>query len=149
MRGWVSFCFLAPAWLARRRFQPGSIVLAVLVALACSLVSVSSPAQINVALQANGGVASASSSYASGGAVFPPSGANDGDRLGLQWGNGGGWNDATTDAFPDWLQITFSGVKSVSEIDVFTVQDAFTAPVTPTLAMTFTQYGITAFEVQY
>jgi hypothetical protein len=100
----------------------------------------------NVALAANGGVATASSTFSAG---FPVGAVNNGERKGLTWGAGGGWNDATSGVYPDWVQITFNGQKSINEIDVFTLQDNFTAPVEPTTAMTFSQYGITAFDVQY
>ncbi|MEJ2173867.1 MAG: S8 family serine peptidase [bacterium] len=102
--------------------------------------------RINVALQSNGGVASASSSYSAG---FPATAVNDGDRKGLNWGNGGGWNDGTPNKYPDWVQVQFSGVQTIDEIDVFTLQDAYGAPVEPTESMTFGSYGITAFEVQH
>src|SRR5205823_5831673 len=74
---------------------------------AAALVSVTatSAASVNVAAQANGGVATASSAFS---ASYAPSGANNGDRKGLNWANGGGWNDATPGVFPDWLQISFS-----------------------------------------
>src|SRR5206468_3459831 len=71
------------------------------------------------------------------------------DRKRLNWNNGGGWNDATADVYPDWLQIDFNGSKSIDEIDVFTIQDDPASPAEPTLNMTFVNYGITAFEVQY
>ena len=101
---------------------------------------------INVAAQTNGGVATASSTYD---ATHPPSGANNGDRKGLNWTSGGGWGDGTGGVFPDWLQITFSAARSITEIDVFTIQDNNGAPVDPTPTMTFSTQGITAFEVQY
>jgi subtilisin family serine protease len=101
---------------------------------------------VNFAAQSNGGVATASSSYS---AAYLADGVNDGDRKGLNWGSGGGWNDGTPYAYPDWLQVQFSGLQSINEINVFTVQDAYTAPAEPTASMTFTQNGITAFEVQY
>ena len=101
---------------------------------------------VNFAAQANGGVASASSTYSTD---FPATAVNDGDRKGLNWGSGGGWNDGTPDTYPDWVQIQFSGIQSVNEVDVFTVQDAYTVPVEPTQTLTFAQLGITAFEVQY
>ena len=106
----------------------------------------SSP-RVNVALQANGGVATASSTNT--GANFTPAGTNNGDRKGLSWGAGGGWNDNTFSNFPDWLQITFSGQKSINEIDVFTIQDNYANPVDPTATLTFNNLGITAFDVQY
>jgi hypothetical protein len=103
-------------------------------------------APVNVAASSNGGVASASSTYSS---AYPVAAAINGDRRGVNWGKGGGWNDATAGALPDWLQVTFSGMKSISQIDVFTLQDNYTAPIEPTPTLTFTRYGITAFDVQY
>jgi hypothetical protein len=64
---------------------------------------------VNVASQANGGVATASSTFNS---AYRASGANDGDRAGANWENGGGWNDATDGAYPDWLQVSFNGAKA-------------------------------------
>ena len=114
---------------------------------AAATVTVTAPSgAVNVALASNGAVATASSTYSAG---YSAAGANDGDRKGLNWGNGGGWNDATAGAYPDWLQVTFSGAKTIGEIDVFTVQDNYWAPVTPTASLTFSQYGITDFRAQY
>src|SRR5437762_1922205 len=50
---------------------------------------------------------------------------------------------------PDWLQVDFNGLKTIDEIDVVTTQDNVSSPAIPTEVMTFTTYGITAFEVQY
>jgi subtilisin family serine protease len=100
----------------------------------------------NVALASSGATAVASSTYSSG---YDASGAINGDRKGASWGNGGGWNDATPNAWPDWLEVDFAGTKTINEVDVFSVQDNFTAPVDPTPTMTFTQYGLTDFTVQY
>src|SRR5262249_48878414 len=100
----------------------------------------------NVALAANGAVATASSTYSSG---FAPSGTIDGDRKGLNWGAGGGWNDATGNVWPDWLEVDFNGTKTINEVDVFTVQNNYASPSDPTPAMTFSQYGVTDFQVQY
>ncbi|WP_198938009.1 Ig-like domain-containing protein, partial [Pelomonas sp. KK5] len=80
---------------------------------------------VNVALAANGGVASASSTVNSSYAV---SAINDGERRGNNWGKGGtgsGWNDGTSGTYPDWVQITFSGVQSISQINVYTLADNF------------------------
>jgi hypothetical protein len=99
-----------------------------------------------VALAANGGVATASSTFSDN---YPVTAVNDGDREGLNWGAGGGWNDATANAYPDWVQIDFSTSKTINEIDLFTIQDNYTDPVTPTLTMQFSQYGVTDFQVQY
>lgn len=100
----------------------------------------------NVALASNGGTASASSVYSSG---FPAQAINNGDRNGVNWGAGGVWSDATAKKYPDWAQITFNGVKSIEEIDVFSVQDDYTNPVEPTPTMTFSKYGLKSFKVQY
>jgi hypothetical protein len=67
----------------------------------------------------------------------------------MNWGSGGGWNDGTANTYPDWLEITFNGPKVLDEIDVFTVQDNYSAPVNPTPAMTFSMYGIRDFQVQF
>ena len=104
-----------------------------------------SPTRVNVALASNGGVATASSTYASSHA---PSSVINGDRKGAPWGAGGGWNDATP-TFPDWLRIDFAGAKTINEIDVFSVQDNVMAPIEPTAALTFSHYGLTDFQVEY
>ena len=104
------------------------------------------PVGTNVALAVNGGVASASSTYNDN---YPVMAVNDGDRLGLNWGNGGGWNDGTPNVWPDWVEIDFNASYPINEIDFFTLQDNFQNPSPPTLDMTFTLYGVTDFEVQY
>jgi pimeloyl-ACP methyl ester carboxylesterase len=96
--------------------------------------------RINVALSNNGGVASASSSL-SGAFV-----AIDGVR---NWATTGAWKDATADVYPDWLQVDFSGSKTIGEIDVYAVKDDFGNATDPTEFETFSVYGITNFEVQY
>ncbi len=103
-------------------------------------------APINMALKSNGGAASASSTIND---KFPVSGVIDGDRKGVNWGNGGGWNDATSGAFPDWVEVAFSATKTINEINVFTIQDNYGAPVVPTETMTFSKFGIKDFTVQY
>jgi hypothetical protein len=100
----------------------------------------------NVALASGDALAIGSSTYASG---YAPTGAINGDRRGMNWGAGGGWNDATPDAFPDWLEVDFNGPQTIDEVDVFSVQDNYQAPSDPTPAMTFTRYGLTDFQVQY
>jgi hypothetical protein len=101
----------------------------------------------NVALAANGGVATVSSFFDS---RFNPRNLVNGDRTGVNFTTGGGgWHDATVSQFPDWAQVTFSGQKSINEIDVYTVQDNYVTPLEPTPVMFFTQYGPTAFDMQY
>jgi hypothetical protein len=102
-------------------------------------------ASVNVALAANGGVASASSTNGPG---FPASALIDNQRTGANWGAGGGWNDATAGVFPDWVQINFSGVRTIDRAVVYSVQDNYLAPVEPTDTTTFSLRGITDFQVQ-
>lgn len=83
-------------------------------------------ASSNVALAANGGRVFASSTHS---AAYPVTGANNGDRTGAAWAQGGGWNDATAGSFPDWLQVSFSGEKLIEEIGVVTLQNG--APIEP------------------
>ncbi len=97
----------------------------------------------NVALAANGGVASASSESAGN---YSPALANNGIRT---WSNVGGWRDDTINVFPDFLQIDFNGSKTINQIDVYAVADDFLNPTEPTDADTFTLFGITDFDVQY
>jgi hypothetical protein len=99
---------------------------------------------VNVALAANGGVATASSIYNSG---YPVAAVNNGDRKGLIWGTDGGWSDATANSYPDWVQIDFSSSKTINEIDLFMLQDNYSSPVTPTLSLQFSQWGVTDFQV--
>ncbi len=105
------------------------------------------PPRTNFARSSNGSVATASSTYS---AAYAASATINGDRKGTGWGEaGGGWNDATANTYPDWLQVNFNGSKSIDEIDVFTLQDNFSNPSEPTESMTFSQYGIVDFQVQY
>ena len=67
----------------------------------------------------------------------------------MNWNNGGGWNDATSGVFPDWLQVDFNGSKTIDEVDVFTLQDNPATPAEPTETMTFSLYGLTSYDVQY
>ena len=99
----------------------------------------------NVALASNGAVAQASSYYSSG---YGPAGAINGDRSGANWGSGGGWNNASYGQFPEWLQINFTGSKSITQAIVYSVQDAYWAPSEPTDTMTFNNYGLRNFAVQ-
>ena len=105
----------------------------------------------NVALASGGAAATASSTYSTSYSNYPASAVINGDRRGAGWGTleGGGWNDVTYNTYPDWVQIDFNGAKTIDEIDVFTLQDDYMNPVEPTEAMTFTAWGITAFDVQY
>jgi len=106
---------------------------------------VSATGSINVALAGNGGVASASSTFNSG---YPASAINNNERAGTSPGNGGYWNDATSNTFPDWVQINFNGAKIIDHVVVYSVQDNYTSPVEPSDTQTFSLYGVTDFTVQ-
>jgi len=101
---------------------------------------------VNVALSANGGVATASSVM--GVAQLPANMINN-ERSGAGLlSGGGGWADADAGVFPDWVQINFDGQKTLDHVVVYSVQDNFLNPVEPTDTMTFTRYGLTSFSVQ-
>jgi PKD repeat protein len=104
-----------------------------------------STAAANVALAANGAVATASSSYGVG---YMPAAVIDNKRSGAGWANGGGWLDGTRNTFPDWLQVKFNGTKTIARVVVYSVQDNFVNPVEPTDTMTFSLYGLQDFLVQ-
>ena len=103
--------------------------------------------RINVAAAANGGTVSASSE----GSLddYPAKSVIDGDRTGLNWGAGGGWADATSSVFPDWIAVDFEEAATIDEIDVVTLQDAWWNPSEPTESLVFYNNGITSFDVQY
>src|SRR5262249_22156492 len=50
--------------------------------------------------------------------------------------------------FPDRVEIDFSGPQTIDHVVVYSVQDNNTSPVEPNDTMTFTQRGVTAFDVQ-
>lgn len=102
--------------------------------------------RFNVALAANGAVATASSAHTCCG--FSTAGAINGNYRG-PWGQGEGWNDATENAVPDWIQVDFAGTKTIDEISVFSLHDNYTQENTPTETQTFSLYGLLAFDVQY
>ena len=107
---------------------------------------VTATGRLNVAAAANGGVATASSAHTCCG--FSTTGAINGNFRG-PWGNGEGWNDATDNVVPDWIQVDFAGSKTIDEINVFSLHDNYTQENNPTLTQTFSLYGLLAFDVQY
>jgi RHS repeat-associated protein len=116
------------------------------------LITAEAPAPVtNVALATNGGVATASSSYASTATEDDsPATANNGDRTGKVGSIPSVWNSAAPGhTFDDWLQIDFNESKTIGELDVITIQDNWQNPSEPTEAMTFGTYGITSYEAQF
>ncbi|HEX8284060.1 MAG TPA: SBBP repeat-containing protein, partial [Pyrinomonadaceae bacterium] len=133
-------------------FQPDSLIFNDLAADQTADFAAAAPQLTNYALASNGGVATASSTTTQQelpGLDFSPAGVNNGDRKGLNWEHGGGWRDATNNAFPDWVQLDFAGARSISRVDVFSLQDNYASPSEPTEGMTFTKYGVSAFDIQY
>jgi len=99
------------------------------------------PSPANVALASAGAVTSASSTLAG----YPLVAVNNGERAGAA---SAFWADGTVSTFPDWVQVVFSGTKAVDRVVVYSVQDAYTSPVEPTDAMTFSLYGLADFTVE-
>jgi hypothetical protein len=108
------------------------------------------PVFVNHALARHGTTVTASSKLDDGRA---PEAAINGDRRGLHWGSdastGSGWHDADNNTYPDWLEVSFNGPKSVSEVHVFSVQDNYAAPSEPTEQMLFTKYGVTGMQIEF
>ena len=103
----------------------------------------------NFALASNGATANPST-FLPG---FEAIGAINGDRAGVNWGSGGGWADATSGVFPDYLEVVFKGSHTIDRINVYTLQDDYKSPKDPgepSAMMPFTAsgFGLTAFEVQ-
>ena len=101
----------------------------------------SSETRVNVAKAANGGRVTVSSAYSS---YYAASYAIDGTRKTGLWT--GTWADATPYSYPDWLQVEFSGSKTIEEIDVFSGQE--NGSLEPTATMT-SAYALADFQVQY
>jgi hypothetical protein len=99
----------------------------------------------NVALSSAGAVASASSTY---GPSAPVAAVNNNERAGAAWGSGGGWEDMTHNAYPDWVQIAFNGTKTIDRVVVYTLRDDVGNPAEPSDDATFSLYGITDFVVE-
>ena len=100
----------------------------------------------NVALASLGATASASSDRAGG--FSNVAAIIDGDRSGYLWGSGGGWEDATFNAFPDWVQVDFGATRTIDRVDLYSLRDNFGDQSDPGEEATFSRYGITDFEVQ-
>jgi len=110
----------------------------------------------NVALASNGATATAQDytrDEVYPGSHFQPSYAIDGLRY-LHLAPppndlDGFWRDEH--GLPSWLQIDFSGSKTIAEVDVFTVADYPDAlkQVDPSESLTFKNFGATAFDVEY
>jgi hypothetical protein len=105
---------------------------------------ITGPEAINAALATNGATVIPSSEYDS---THRGIYTNDGSRVGTN-SNANYWNTASGTG-PHTLEIDFAETKSIEVINVFTCQSDPTNWQPPTLAMTFTQYGATAYTVEY
>lgn len=89
-------------------------------------------------------------SMSNGGSVASTSGpagaAIDGNRV---WAIGGAWKDTTPYAYPDILEVTFNGSRTIDEIDVFTVRDDYLNITAPDLGLTTALYPLSAFNAEY
>jgi hypothetical protein len=113
--------------------------------LAQSVTSTTTTTVTNVALASAGGSATASSTLSG----YSPSLLINGDGAGLRFNGGPGWwTDATPSVFPDWVQIQLKASKSVSQVVVYSLQDNYNSPITPTATTTFSLYGARDFTVQ-
>lgn len=111
--------------------QPRCLVGVALLLLLPAICASAQTPRTNVALSSNGAIGSASSEMDANRTALA---AINGDRRGIHWGSdpatGSGWHDATNNDYTnDWLQVDFNGSKTIDEIDVFSVQDTFWAPV--------------------
>jgi YD repeat-containing protein len=111
----------------------------------------SAGARTNVALATNGATATAQNYtqdgyYPGQNLHFQPYYANDGVRY---MGPAGDhyWRDEH--GLPSWLQIEFSDLKTIDEVDIYTVRDDYGTQEGPSATQTFANYGVTAFDVQY
>ena len=50
--------------------------------------------------------------------------------------------------FPDWVEVRFSGSKTIDHVVVYSVQDNFQNPIEPIDSTVCTLYAISAFQVQ-
>lgn len=102
----------------------------------------------NVALEDEGSKARASSTKDSD---FEAENVINGFRDPEDWGTGSeGWNDATPNSFPDWIEVDFGRTRRLNWINVYTLPDNYKDFYEePKLTHTFSQYGITDFDVQY
>jgi RHS repeat-associated protein len=107
------------------------------------LLITATPAQapgLNVASAANGAVATASSTVS----TYVASNAINGDHV----GTGSWWADGTSNIWDDWIQVDFAGLKTISEIHVYGLQQNPSSPIEPTPTMT-SSYALTDFRVEY
>jgi hypothetical protein len=113
------------------------------------LITAEAPTRTNVAVSLAGATATAQNytpDSAYPGQHFQPAYANDGVRFTTTIGDHY-WRDEH--GLPSWLQIDFNGTKTIDEIDVYTMADNYATQADPSSTQTFSNYGTTAYNVQY
>lgn len=108
----------------------------------------------NIALLTTGGTASASSTHQGSNGGWTVDAVFNGERTGKTWGQAGsagsGWNSATPDTFPQWVQRDFGKVVSFQEIELISLQDGQAAnAVEPDETTSGIENGLVDFEFQY
>lgn len=103
----------------------------------------------NVAHRASGATAAASSTQTGN----DPVAAINGERVGINWGGdpltGSGWH-AATQTFPQWLRVDFGQLRTIDEIDVYSLRDNFaTSTAEASEDDLATLYHLVDFDVQY
>lgn len=81
--------------------------------------------------------------------LHPASSVIDGDRTGADFGNGGGWMDATPAEYPDWIQLNYTHTRAINAVDIYTLRDDYLSGLEPAEEETFSLYGTTDLELQY
>jgi hypothetical protein len=117
---------------------------AVTTSAAVAVSVVTTGARVNVALAANGATATGSTTY---NGDFPASAVIDGNRAGAVWRQRGTWEDSDA-GLPDWLQIDFGAPATIDQVNVFSMQEQYWAPVEPTATLTSFR-AAEDFAVQY
>jgi hypothetical protein len=112
----------------------------------CSLAQDAPATPENWALASKGATPTASTSY---GGVFDPPRINDGDTTGASTLPAYYWWQASSNSHPQWIQVSLVAEKSISEVDLYFLQDSYLSPVTPDETTTFSLYATTAYNVEY
>jgi len=94
---------------------------------------------INVALAANGGMASACDEIYSPASTII-NGNRTGEKSSLRW-----WSIEKNDC---WVQILFNGLKTIDRVIIYTLQDNYDLAIEPTDTLTFKNFGVTDFQIQ-
>ncbi|MCR4397986.1 MAG: flagellar filament capping protein FliD [Firmicutes bacterium] len=100
----------------------------------------------NVALATSGATASAldglgNPNESSPASVYGAANAINGDVVSDRWGTaGGGWMDGTEGVYPDILEVDFGSVKTIDQINVWTLNST---------AYPASSYGIKDYTIQY